>query len=83
MNHYLLIYNRRTGKIIQRAEFNGQGPALSARFQAEREHHSDPDIEVVVLGAASWEALSRTHARYFRRVQELAGDAIENLPARG
>lgn len=32
-----------------------------------------PDLEVVLLGAESEEALRRTHARYFAEVAELAG----------
>jgi hypothetical protein len=83
MNHYLLIYNRRTGDIVDRAEFNGRSGALAARFKAEREHRGDADIEVVVLGAKSWAALSNTHSRYFRRVRQLADDALNRLaPAR-
>lgn len=79
MNHYLLVYNRRTGDIIDRAEFNGRGGALAARFRAEREYRGDKDIEVVVLGAESWAALSATHSRYFRKAGELASDALDRL----
>lgn len=79
MNHYLLIYDRRAGKIIRHRRFDVAGTALSARFEAEREFREQPDIEVVVLGADSWDALKQTHARYFYSVQELARAALERL----
>jgi hypothetical protein len=77
MRHYLVIYNRRLGQIIRRAEFGTAVPALAARFAAEREFRSEPDIEIVVLGAASWDSLENTHSRYFKRVRELAEAALE------
>lgn len=79
MNHYLLVYNRRTGDIIDHAEFSGRGGALAARFDAERRHRGNGDIEVVVLGASSWAVLATTHSRYFRSIQDLAGDALRRL----
>lgn len=77
MQHYLLIYNRRAGKIIRHHHFRTSAQALAARFEAEREFGENPDIEVVVLGAESWDSLSRTHGRYFQNVQELAEAALE------
>jgi hypothetical protein len=77
MWHYLVIYNRRAGVIIRRRQFQTADTALAARFEAEREFREEPDIEIVVLGAASWDALEQTHSRYFKGVQELAGAALE------
>jgi hypothetical protein len=77
MQHYLLIYDRRAGKILRRRRFKAPGTAMAARFEAEREFRDEPDIEIVVLGADSWEALRQTHSRYFERVQELAGSALK------
>jgi len=77
VEHYLVIYDRRAGKIIRHRRFRTPGPALAARFEAEREFREVPDIEVVVLGADSWDALKQTHSRYFKAVQELAGAALE------
>ncbi len=76
MQQYLLVYNRRRGAIIRHSRFRAAGPALAARFAAEREFRHEPDIEVVVLGADSWESLKHTHARYFKGVQELAKAAL-------
>ena len=77
MQHFLVIYDRRAGEIVRHQRFHTPTPALAARFEAEREFRDDPDIEVVVLGAESWDALKLTHSRYFKGVQELAGAALE------
>lgn len=77
MVHYLLVYNRRTGQIIRRSLFQDAGSALTARFEAEREFREETDFEIVTLGAESLDAIKLTHARYFKGVQELAGDALE------
>lgn len=76
MQHYLVIYDRRRGQILRRRHFSAPAPALEARFQAEVEFLGEPDIEIVVLGAESWDALQGTHSRYFKPVQELAEAAL-------
>lgn len=77
MLHFLVIYDRRAGEIIRHRRFQTPAPALAARFQAEREFREQPDVEVVVLGAGSWDALKLTHSRYFKGVRELAGAALD------
>lgn len=77
MQHYLVIYDRRRGQIIKHRVYPNPKRALAARFDAEREFRDEPDIEVVVLGAESWESLRRTHSRYFKDVRELAEAALE------
>jgi hypothetical protein len=77
MQHYLVIYNRRKGQIVRHRRFRKADEALDARFQAEREFRDEPEIEIVVLGADSWDSLGRTHSRYFKPVQELAEAALE------
>jgi hypothetical protein len=77
VQHYLLIYDRREGRIVRRRRFDDPDVALTARFAAEREFREASDVEIVVLGAESLAALRQTHARYFKGVQELAGDALD------
>ncbi|GIH69014.1 hypothetical protein [Sphaerimonospora thailandensis] len=77
MNHYLLVYDRRKGRILHKEIFDDRRAALRGRFASERQHSGDIDIEVVVLGARSWEALKHTHARYFKSVQDLAASALQ------
>ncbi len=75
MNHYLVVFDRSSGKVLRRQRFNVRGDALEARFAEERRHRDDGNIEVVVLGASSWDALVRTHARYFKGFDQLVKDA--------
>ena len=77
MNHYLIVFDRSTGAMIRKRDFGERGEALRARFAAEREFHDYLDIEVVVLGADSWEALERTHGRYFHSLNRLASAASD------
>jgi hypothetical protein len=77
VRHYLVIYDRRAGKIIRHRRYLKPDQALTARFGAEREHRDEPDIEVVVLSAESWAAVQQTHSRYFKNEQELAESALE------
>jgi hypothetical protein len=71
VKHYLLVYDRRRGALLEEKEFTDRHSAMKARFQAERKG-LPPDVEVVVLGADSPDALRRTHARYFQTLSELA-----------
>lgn len=73
MNHYLVVFDRSKGDVIRLHRYADRGAALSARFAAEIEFRDDPDIEVVVLGAHSQDALKRTHSRYFKGLAQLAG----------
>jgi hypothetical protein len=73
MRYYLVVYSRGSGQLLVEQEYSSRDEALAARFRLERGRRDDPDTEVVVLGAASAEALRRTHARYFSSVDELAG----------
>jgi hypothetical protein len=75
MNHYLVVFDRSKGTVLHRQRYRDRNEALAARFAAEREHRSEPDIEVVVLGARSWEDLKRTHGRYFKSIDQLASSA--------
>jgi hypothetical protein len=75
MNHYLVVFDRSKGAVVHRQSYADPRKALDARFEAEREHRDDPDIEVVVLGADSWDALKRTHGRYFKGFSQLAESA--------
>jgi hypothetical protein len=45
----------------------------------ERKFRDQLDIEVVVLGAESREALGRTHSRAFKDVRELAQEALDKV----
>jgi hypothetical protein len=73
MAYFLIVYDQRAGQILHREEFPGhvRDKALAERFRLEKEHLHDSNIEVVLLGAPSEEALLRTHGRYFKSLTEL------------
>ena len=64
MRLFLLTYDRRRRRLLSRLEFEpGEYErANQAMLQAELDH---PDLEVVLLEAASIDDLKRTHRRYF------------------
>lgn len=68
MPQFLLVYRRSTGELLDWEEL-GDDRVTAARRRCDREmqEKNDPDIEVIVLGAADRAALMRTHARYFRK----------------
>jgi hypothetical protein len=75
MNHYLVVFDRSKGTVLHHHRYRDRDQALQARFAAEREHLEDSDVEVVVLGARSWEDVKRTHGRYFKGFDQLASSA--------
>ena len=70
---FLLVYDRKAGTLISRREFSAEqrADALEKRFAEERTRVDQADVEVVLLGAESWEALEKTHSRYFKTMQEM------------
>jgi hypothetical protein len=80
MSHFLLVYDRLSGD-LELTEYGEDQAALAMhdRFEREVRERSHPEVEVVVLGAPSLEALKRTHARYFKSVVELAQDGVGSL----
>jgi hypothetical protein len=75
VNHYLVVFDRSSGEVLRRQRFGDPGEALRARFAEERKRRGEADIEIVVLGAESWDSLRRTHGRYFKDFDELAAEA--------
>lgn len=76
MPQFLIVYNQHNGDVAVTEYADGQqAEALARRFQLEREHRREPHIEVVILSARSRDILERTHARYFKTVQELVQGA--------
>lgn len=65
MKYFLLVFDRRNRRLLGEVEeFGDADSAIRARFRREA-LGSNENIEVVVLGAASREALENTHSRYF------------------
>lgn len=72
MSYFLLVYDRRVGQLRELREFDDadRETALAERFARERDTEGRQDLEVVLLGAPSEEALRRTHSRYFKSAHE-------------
>ncbi len=71
---FVLIYDRKKGQLLGRVREYAESlvnRAAEDRFTAELEYASDPNIEVVMLSSGSLEELTRTHARYFKTLDEL------------
>lgn len=69
MKHFVIVFNRSKGEIVDSVIEFGDGDraaALAKRFELERMYSDRPEVEVVSLGAASLEDLKRTHTRYFK-----------------
>jgi len=81
MGQFLLVYRRPTGELLELEELGSdRAAALRRRAECERLQKDNPEVEVVVLNARSREALMQTHARYFKRMGQLAGDLRDRLP---
>jgi hypothetical protein len=70
----LLVYDRLAGKLLDDREFSERerDEANRQRFELEHRYRTDPNIEVIVLTAASREVVEHTHGRYFKTLEELA-----------
>lgn len=73
MSYFLIVYDRAAGQLRELRRFPDaeREAALAARFARERREQDHPNIEVMLLGAASEEALRQTHSRYFRTPEQL------------
>lgn len=71
---FLIEYNRGKGEIVALTSFQDaeRNKAEEARLELELKLHTNGvDNEVVLLEAASEEAVRRTHRRYFENLSEL------------
>lgn len=81
MTHLLLVYRRSTGRLLDSEDLGQDGArATQRRFERELIEKDDPDVEVVVLSGSSTDAMRRTHARYFKQLDQLANDMEQALP---
>jgi hypothetical protein len=69
--HFLLIYDRAAGKLLEQTEFATSAEALAARFDAEAEYGVQENVEILAISAASEAELKKSHGRYFLSSQEL------------
>ena len=80
LSQFLIVYRRSTRDLIECRDLGTDPPsALKTRFEREKKEKDNADIEVVLLGAPSIEALRQTHSRYFEK--ESTGQSVQNLVA--
>jgi hypothetical protein len=93
LRHFLVTYRVTEGEAIVVEYANDHyEEALDAYRAAEEAHRNEPEVEVVLLSADSFESLLATHGRFFgqsrrhvddyitERLDELLGEA-EATPA--
>ncbi len=76
---FLIEYNRSEGRIVTFRDFDDSQRLEAEDSQLEKEldlNRKGIDHEVVLLQAASEEALQLTHARYFRSLREMLESAV-------
>ncbi|HVF48700.1 MAG TPA: hypothetical protein VNA19_01360 [Pyrinomonadaceae bacterium] len=77
---FLIEYDRSSGSIVTFKEFEDseQQQAKETRLQMELElNRLGTEREVVLLEAATEEALRRTHRRYFENLTELVNSSAQ------
>ncbi len=77
---FLIEYDRKQGRIVTSHNFEDKqrGEAVAKRLEMELNNNRNKiDHEVVLLEAASQEALERTHRRYFASLDELHAAASQ------
>lgn len=77
--HYLLVFDRSAGRLLEQKEYADNAVALAARFELERRYADDPNVEIVVMTADSLDALRATHARYFTNAGDLYRQSLKRV----
>lgn len=71
MSFFVLAYRRSAGRLLESQRFEAGPEAARYRLSLDLQHRGDEDVEVVVLEAANFDDLRRTHSRYFRSATEM------------
>jgi hypothetical protein len=62
----VVVYDRASANVLEQHPFeNDLSNALAVRLSREIAYRARPDVEVVLLRAASMDDLKKSHARYF------------------
>lgn len=73
---FLLVSNRQTGRTAVEDLGHDLDSAMETYATQERAAAGDPDLEIVLVGSPSLDALKSTHSSYFG-----AADRIRNVLA--
>jgi len=64
--HFLLVYSHKDQVLVQQEEFKDSTKATKAYAEAEKQHMSSEDYEIVLIGSDSIQTIMKTHGHYFR-----------------
>lgn len=83
MKSFLIVYDTRAGTLLNMRVFEAgrDDEALRERFREEVAKNANDDVEIVVLRAASEDAIRQSHARYFSSSSELLSSTGASLRA--
>jgi hypothetical protein len=73
MTLFLLTYYRDRSHETELVPIDDHDRAIEMLHEAEADARSRPEVEVVLLTAASEDDIRRTHSRYFKTADELLG----------
>jgi hypothetical protein len=76
INHFLVVYDIPRGEAHVEPFAADYEAALAAYNEAEAQHRSDEDVEVVLLGSDSLATLGRTHSSYFELREKHADQVV-------
>ncbi len=65
IQHFLIVYDIETGKAAIQRFGEDYDRALAEYAEAEQELRSEPNLDIVLVGADSIETVERTHSSYF------------------
>lgn len=78
--YFLLIYDLNS-RALQHEEFGRGHTAAAERYsELEQAHRDDDEIEVVLVGADSFDTIKRTHSHYFvERDEDVFREFLEGV----
>lgn len=80
IKHFLLVFDRQVGHLIEQRDFGADMDAAIAEYQRiERERFGDSRYDIVLVGSDSIETVKVTHASYFRTGIESAEQYLRSV----
>jgi len=75
----VVAYDRASARLLEQHVYTSDAPsAFAKRLELELAYRERPDVEVVLLSAATYEDLKVSHARYFDP-QSISASQLEAL----
>lgn len=74
---FLIFYKKSTGAVLVQ-QYPNSTEAIMERLKLVMLNHDD-DLEIASINAASFDSLTRSHSRYFMRVENLDGVLVPDV----